>query len=65
MAPVRARRGGWAGMQAGAILKGDKPAEMAVARSTEVELVISLLIAKSLDLTVPPRLRTLADAVIE
>ena len=54
-----------AGVQVGQILKGTKPAEMAITPSTKVELVISPLIAKSLDLTVPPRLRALADALIE
>jgi putative tryptophan/tyrosine transport system substrate-binding protein len=53
------------GLQVGHILKGTKPAEMAITPSAKVELVISPLIAKSLDLTVPPRLRALADAVIE
>jgi ABC-type uncharacterized transport system substrate-binding protein len=47
------------------ILKGEKAAEMAVQRSTKVELMINLTTAKALGLDVPPSLLTRADELIE
>ena len=47
------------------ILKGQKPADMPVQRSTKVDLVINLKTAKALGLTVPQNLLTSADAVIK
>ena len=47
------------------ILKGEKPGDLPVQTPVKFELVLNLKIAKSLGLTVPDRLRSLADDVIE
>jgi putative ABC transport system substrate-binding protein len=53
------------GGYAGRVLKGDKPGDLPVQRTTKINLALNLKTAKALGIEVPPSILLRADEIIE